>query len=98
MDAVVDTILAVVSSSTPFVLAWVPVGWGSSIGHVTDKGVLDLPRTLDPETSIQDLFAVYFGWSETGPPGITDELGNLLPHKDPWVSAFYWAVTTMSTM
>ena len=30
--------------------------------------------------------------------GITDELGNLLPHKDPWVSAFYWAVTTMSTI
>ena len=32
-------------------------------------GVLALPRALDPETSIQDLLAVYFGWGETGPAG-----------------------------
>jgi len=30
--------------------------------------------------------------------GITDEAGNPMPHKDPWVSSFYWAVTTMSTI
>ena len=36
---------------------------------VTDMGVLALPRALEPETSIQDLLAVYFGWGETGPSG-----------------------------
>ena len=36
---------------------------------VTDMGVLALPRALAPETSIQDLLAAYFGWTETGPPG-----------------------------
>ena len=30
--------------------------------------------------------------------GITDEAGNRMPHKDPWVSSVYWAVTTMCTI
>ena len=31
-------------------------------------GVLALPGAFDPETTIQDLLAAYFGWGETSPP------------------------------
>jgi len=51
----------------------------------------------DPDGTEYEKWLYFNGWVYED--GILDEKGDLRPHAPgPWISAFYWAVTTMSTI
>ena len=67
---------------------WISYGLGSPNGH-------GLPESDPNYTYFREIFLQ--GWPVVD--GMIDEEGALVDHKaSPWVTSFYWAVTTMSTV
>ena len=51
----------------------------------------------DPNGNAYEKYLYFNGWAYQD--GMLDDVGDLVQHApDPWISSFYWAVTTMSTI